>query len=54
MLVKVHQLKADNTSSTNLPYNGKEQKSGLKFDIDNLPYHLQHILLEFYKMQDDK
>ena len=52
MLVKVHQLKADNTSSTNLPYNGKEQKSGLKFDIDNLPYHLQHILLEFYKMQD--
>ena len=52
MLIKVHQLKADNTSSTNLPYNGKEQKSGLKFDIDNIPSQLQHILLEFYTMQD--
>jgi hypothetical protein len=52
MLIKVHQLKADSTSSTNLPYNGKEQKSGLKFDIDNIPSHLQHILLAFYTMQD--
>jgi len=52
MLIKVYQLQYDNTSATNLPFNGKEQKCGLKFDIDNLPFHLQHILIEFYGMQD--
>jgi hypothetical protein len=52
MLIKVYQLKFDTTSSTNLPFNGKEQKCGLKFDIDNIPTHLQHILFEFYNMQD--
>jgi hypothetical protein len=52
MLIKVHQLKSDNLSSTNLPFNGKEQKSGLKFDIDNLPNQLQHILLYFNQMQE--
>ena len=51
MLIKVYQLKYDTTSSTNLPFNGKEQKCGLKFDVDNIPPHLQHILFEFYNMQ---
>ena len=51
MLIKVYQLKFDKTSSTSLPFNGKEQKCGLKFDIDNLPNHLQHILIEFHNMQ---
>ena len=54
MLIKVHQLKYDATSSTNLPFNGKEQKCGLKFDIDVLPSHLQHILIQFSNMQQEK
>ena len=54
MLIKVHQLKYDTTSSTNLPFNGKEQKCGLKFDIDILPSHLQHILIQFSNMQQEK
>ena len=52
MLIKIYQLKFDTTSSTNLPFNGKEQKCGLKFDVDNIPPQLQHILFEFYNMQD--
>ena len=52
MLIKVYQLKYDTTSSTNLPFNGKEQKCGLEFDVDNIPPDLQHILFEFYNMQD--
>ena len=51
MLIKVYQLNFDKTSSTSLPFNGKEQKCGLKFDIDNLPNHLQHILIGFHNMQ---
>ena len=54
MLIKVHQLKYDTTSSTNLPFNGKEQKCGLKFDIDILPCHLQHILIQFSNIQQEK
>lgn len=51
MLMKVHQLKFDTTSSTNLPFNGKEQKCGLKFDMDALSHHLQRVLYEFSKIK---
>lgn len=44
---------------SNIPYNGKIQKQGMKFDIDNFPVKLQRILFEFTlkhcsKMQADK
>lgn len=50
MLMKTHQLKCDTPSNTNMPFNGKEQKHGVKFDIDVLPNELQHILYTFIKM----
>ena len=50
MLMKVHQIKYDSTSSTTMPFNAKEQKCGIKFDVDNLPPKLQHILYNFSQM----
>jgi hypothetical protein len=51
MLIKVYQVKHGKTSTTNLPFNGKEQKTGIKFDIENLPCELHHILYMFYEME---
>ena len=50
ILLKIHQIKNENTSKTSLPYSGKEQRAGLKFDIDNCPSKLQHILYKFMIM----
>ena len=47
MLIKTHYIKNNDTSSTNLPFNGKEQKAGLKFEFDSLPIQLQNILYKF-------
>ena len=54
ILLKIHQIKSDGISKTSLPFNGKEQKAGLKFDIDNCPLKLQHILIKFMKMTQEK
>jgi len=51
MLLKVHNVNSGYASQTNLPFNGKEQKTGLKFDLDTLPIILQHILYKFSKIQ---
>ena len=54
ILLKIHQIRTENNSKTSLPFNGKEQKAGLKFDIDNCPAKLQHILYKFMEMTNDK
>ena len=54
MLMKVHQIKYDATSSTIMPFSAKEQKCGIKFDVDNLPYKLQHILYNFSQMDSQR
>jgi hypothetical protein len=54
MLMKTHQIKYDATSSTSMPFDGKEQKCGLKFDIDNLPIKLQQILFSFSQIESKK
>lgn len=47
MLIKTHHLKNNDVSTTNLPFCGKEQKAGLKFEFDMLPVPLQNILYKF-------
>jgi hypothetical protein len=47
-LMKVYYIEEKNTVSSNeLPYNGKELKNRLKFDMDQIPSKLQYILKLF-------
>ena len=49
-LIRYHQFKNNDGMSINilgLPFSGKKQKSGIKFELDNFPIILKHILLEF-------
>ncbi len=40
----------ENITTTNLPFSSKSLKTGIKFDINNLPLKLQHILKKFATM----
>jgi hypothetical protein len=56
-LIKTYQIKHGDTF--NVPYGMKEQKLGYKFDLDNIPTILQHMLrkfvdLHYSKMCEDK
>jgi len=53
ILLKIHQIRTENSSKTSLPFSGKEQKAGLKFDIDNCPEKLQQILYKFMEMTNN-
>ena len=46
-LIRMYQLHNNETTSCILPYTAKRMKKGIKFDIDNLPVTLQHLLLQF-------
>lgn len=47
-LMKVYYMEEQNTLTSNeLPYNGKELKNRLKFDLDQIPSKLQYILKSF-------
>lgn len=47
-LMKVYYIEEKNKVSSNeLPYNGKELKNRLKFDMDHIPSKLQYILKLF-------
>ena len=48
-LIRSHQLEDKTTAYTPLPYECKEQKSGIKFNISKLPPKLQQILYFFCK-----
>jgi hypothetical protein len=49
-LIRTHQVQTNTSSRYILPYNGKHQKKGIKFDLNKLPIELQCILLEFVKL----
>ena len=48
-LIRSHQLEDDSITYTSLPYECKEQKSGIKFNVSKLPAKLQQILYCFSK-----
>lgn len=39
----------DNGGDTTIPYNGKIQKSGIRFELESLDVPLRRILFEFVK-----
>ena len=48
VITRIHQLEnSEDKSSYIIPYNGKFVKSDLKFDFDELPTNLKHILFKF-------
>lgn len=46
-LIRYHQLHDSSVHPSILPYGGRNQKTGVKFDFDKFPNTLQHILVEF-------
>ncbi len=48
-LIKAYGIN-ENITTTNLPFSSKSLKTGIKFDINNLPLKLQHILKKFATM----
>ena len=44
VLIKTHQKLENSTDINNLPYEAKELKMGIKFNIDNFPIKLFYIL----------
>lgn len=50
-LIRSHQLQdIESKLFYILPYNAKNQKKGIKFDFNNLPLELQHLLTKFIKL----
>jgi len=49
-LIRTHQVLTEPKTFYQLPYQGKHQKNSIKFDFDQLPIQLQHIILEFVQM----
>ena len=48
VIIRIHQLEnSEDKSSYIIPYKGKFVKSDLKFDLDELPTDLKHILFKF-------
>ena len=50
-IIKIHFINYSSTSTYILPYGGKQQKGGIKFDLDLLPGKLQNMLYNFFKLQ---
>ena len=49
-LIKSFDVNSKSSTTTALPYGGKKLKSGIKFDISDMPPRLQHILFRFSEM----
>ncbi len=49
-LIKVYQIQNGNGSSFILPYGGKQQKPGIKFDLETFPNTLKQILHKFLRL----
>lgn len=49
-LIRFHQIYKNNlTFIYTLPYEAKQQKKGVKFDMDKFPFDLQCMVFEFVK-----
>ena len=59
-LIRTYEMENNNGIVTfNLPYNSKQLKTGVKFELENLPIRLKHILYNFIqkhiiKMEEEK
>ena len=49
-LIKIYQVQEGDPSSFIIPYNGKQLKSGVRFDLDSFPNRLKQILYKFLNL----
>lgn len=50
-VIKAYQMKHDNPKNTlHLPYEGKAQKTGVKFDLEKFPNRLKRMIVRFVEM----
>ncbi len=53
-LIKAYQIKNPCTNQHTIPFEGKQLKSGLKFDMTKLPEHLQKIISKFVELHENR
>ncbi len=53
-LIKAYQIKNPCTNQHTIPFEGKQLKSGLKFDMSKLPEHLQKIISKFVELHENR
>ena len=59
MLIKVYHIETTSTNDYYLPYNGKENRKNISFDLEEFPKELKQLLYRFVKdhlktMKNDK
>lgn len=52
-LIRAYSLEAGGISTMSLPYSGVNMKSGPKFDLDQLPEDLVHLLVKFVEIHKE-
>ena len=53
-LIRYYQIDNENEVQSLYPYNAKKLKSGIKFDLNNIPIKLQKIISKFIDMDLNK
>ena len=53
-LIKAFQINNPETSLHTVPYEGKQLKTGLKFNISSFPDYLQNILDKFVELHEKR
>ena len=53
-LIRAYSLESGGLSTISLPYDGVVLKSGPKFDLDNMPSELVHILQKFVDLHRER
>ncbi len=59
ILIKLYEKSKNINDYISIPYKGKQQKNGIKFELDNLPFKCKQIINKFIKfhiisMENDK
>jgi len=54
VIIRFYDIYIEKNHNENLPYRPKLNKNGIKFELNNLPFQLQYMLLQFVKMHFEK
>ena len=53
-LIKSYQIDNKDNKAHMLPYDSKQLKTGIKFDMNNIPLGLQNMLAKFLEMHEKR
>jgi hypothetical protein len=53
-LIRFYYIEETNDQSCDIPYKGILNKKNIKFDLENFPFKLKHILFKFLNMHLNK